>query len=280
MNRSTALDTRKTNQISRRSLLEWLGGGTVLALGGALAAACSSDPSPAGADSGSAGGVDAGIPDRGGGDLSAGDGGSAGATDLQLAGDGPFSFRPGKGDGKVFSGWGERTVDPQDLTALLRGWRLRVDGLVETPKTLTFAELLGLKRTDMTVDFHCVEGWSILDVPWNGVRLTDIFSLVKPKASATHVTFHTVGDTYNESLPLGVASEARTILGYGIGGSTLPLKHGFPLRLVVPRLQGYKSAKYVYRMELDDKPVDGFWVKAGYPYSAQVPASRLRPGKY
>lgn len=77
-----------------------------------------------------------------------------------------------------------------------------------------------------------------------------------------------------------LALESRTLLTYGVAGSTLPIKHGFPLRVVIPRLLGYKSAKFVYRVQLTDKPVHGYWVKAGYPYEGAVPAKRLRPGKY
>ena len=79
---------------------------------------------------------------------------------------------------------------------------------------------------------------------------------------------------------MDIALEPRTLLGYGIGGSTLPLGHGFPVRMVIPRLLGYKSAKYVERIEFSDHPVDGFWVAAGYPYDGNVPASRLREGKW
>lgn len=120
----------------------------------------------------------------------------------------------------------------------------------------------------------------MLDVPWNGVHLSSLLGLVGARPAATHVTFHTVGGQYNESLPLDVALEPRTLLAYGAGGNTLPLEHGFPLRAVIPRLLGYKNAKYVHRIELTDRPVEGFWVQAGYPYDGLVPASRLRPGKY
>ena len=103
-------------------------------------------------------------------------------------------------------------------------------------------------------DFHCVEGWSVYDVQWNGVHLQRLFDLVQPTAAATYVTFHTLGDIYNESLKLDVALEPRTILGYGVGGNTLPVEHGFPLRVVIPRLLGYKNAKYIERIELTDAP--------------------------
>ena len=89
-----------------------------------------------------------------------------------------------------------------------------------------------------------------------------------------------VGGVYNESLPISIALEPKTMLAYGVAGDTLPLAHGFPLRVVIARLLGYKNAKYVDRIELTDAPVNGFWVNAGYPYDGEVPEQRLREGKY
>ena len=192
-----------------------------------------------------------------------------------------FPFQPGGGTGDpVFDNWPVRTVDAQDLTAILASWRLSVDGMIDAPGTYSFGELGSLPRQDQVTDFHCVEGWSVHDVPWNGVRLATVLELAEVRSAATHVTFHTIGGKYNESLPLAVALEDRTLLAYGVAGSTIPLDNGFPLRLVVPRLLGYKNAKYVDRIELTDRPVEGFWVAAGYDYDGEVPAQRLRPGKY
>lgn len=226
-------------EITRRSLLEWLGTETVLALGGELLAACRAWAAPA-----------------------------------------DLPFRPGEREGRIFEDWGVRTVDPQDLTQILATWRLEVGGLVDRPHTYFFADLTALPRTDLTADFHCVEGWSVLDVPWNGVLLGELLERAGPQPGATHVNFRTVRDAYNESLPLGVAREPETLLAYGVQGATLPLSHGFPLRVVVPRLLGYKSCKYVYRIELASKPLHGYWVGRGYDYLGEVPERRLRPGKY
>jgi DMSO/TMAO reductase YedYZ molybdopterin-dependent catalytic subunit len=103
---------------------------------------------------------------------------------------------------------------------------------------------------------------------------------VSPTSLASHLTFHCIGGTYLESLPISVAREAKSILAYGVGESSLPLSHGFPVRVVVPRLLGYKNAKYVERIEVTDHPETGYWEKFGYPYDAPVPPTRLRPGKY
>jgi hypothetical protein len=254
--------------VSRRSLIEWLGKASVIALGADLLSACMSTRSVMVYPGPGSGGPDAGT----------GTGDDPGAGEEPSGGN--FPFQPGGTDKEIFGGWGERTVDGQDLEEILASWRLRIDGLVAGPALLTFADLIRLPRRDQVTDFHCVEGWSVYDVPWNGVHLSQIFGIVRPKPEAAYVAFHTIGGEYNESLPLSVALEPKTILAYGIDGSTIPLRHGFPLRVVVPRLLGYKNAKYVERIELTDEPLYGYWVKAGYPYGGEVPAGRLREGKY
>jgi len=262
---------------SRRTVLEWLGKGAVLALGAPLLEACASlDSGPVSPDD---------VPPDAPPDADAVADMSETSEATPETTDGStdaanFPFRPGDGTLDVYRDWNVRTVDAQDLADILATWRLTIDGMVDNPLTFTFAELTALARQDQVTDFHCVEGWSVYDVPWNGVSFSTLFERVRPRPEATYVAFHTIGEAYNESLPIAVAREPRTILGYGVGGATLPLPHGFPLRVVVPRLLGYKNAKYVQRIELTDRPLLGYWVRAGYPYAGEVPASRLRPGKY
>jgi DMSO/TMAO reductase YedYZ molybdopterin-dependent catalytic subunit len=231
--------------------LRWLGSSTVLALGGSALSACMGESRETQRPR---------------------DGGGSEASSL--------GFQPGSGEGAIFDDWNERTVDPQNLADILADWTLTVDGLVASPLTLGFAELLALERQEQVTDFHCVEGWSVYDVPWQGVKLSRVLDLAGADTAATHVTFHSIGEQYGESLPMPVARESRTLLGYGVGGSTLPLAHGFPLRLVVPLLLGYKNSKYLLRVEGSDHPVTGYWETFGYPYDGEVPASRLRPDKY
>ena len=261
--------------MGRRSVLEWLGGGAVLALGAAVIGC--DDAAPAAVLSPDSMPGDLGVPrDL---ELAPDFGPDQGLGDL-YAPNGAFPFNPGAGGNKVFKTWWERTVDPQDIKKILAGWSLRVDGLVDQPRTFTFAELVAFERHSMIKDFHCVEGWSIYDIPWDGVRLSTLLAAVQPKSTATHVSFHTIDSKYNESVPLAVAGEPSSMLGYGVGGNTLPLKHGFPLRVVIPRLLGYKNAKFVDRVELTNKELHGYWVAAGYPYKGEVSTHRLRKGKY
>ena len=232
---------------TRRSLLSWMGKGCVLALAGRGLTACST------------------------------------ATDFSqnapwngCDGSG-FSFEPGNCSTLA---WSERTVDPQQLEDILAGWQLTVGGMVDTEITLDFEQLVSLPSHNPLMDFHCVEGWSVYDVRWNGVHLHELFGQAGVQAAATHVNFLTLGGEYNESIQLDVALETNTILAYGVGGSSLPLRHGFPTRIVIPRLFGYKSAKYVERIELSNSPIEGYWVQRGYSYDGEVPSGRLREGKY
>ena len=304
-NESTPISTE------RRSLLEWLGAATVLGLASPLVQACGGGGGDDtahldAADGGPDGRGDARIPDDAADGESA-DGANADASPDALADTGadpsevdglpevsgdPTSLDPAACQGElpptasspsshpIFDGWNVRTVDEQSLADLLANWRLRVDGLVASPRTFTFCELLTLGVVRQVTDFHCVEGWSVYDVPWDGVPLQALLDAVQPLPEATHLAIGCRGDVYAESLPLAVAREPRTLLGLGIDGHTLPLTHGFPARLVVPRLLGYKNPKYVLTLTLTDTELVGFWPKYGYPVSGEVPAERLRPGKY
>ena len=232
---------------TRRSLFSWLGKGCVLALAGRGLTGCHNPTNPNGDDE---------------------------WTDCDRL---SFEFTPGACD---IDNWGERTVDPQRLDNILANWQLSVGGLVENELSLNFDQLVALPSHDPVVDFHCVEGWSVYDVPWNGVLLSELLNQAGVLSDATHVNFLTLGDEYNESLPLDVARERNTLMAYGIGGSSLSIKHGFPARIVIPRLYGYKSAKYVERIELSDHSIEGFWVERGYSYEGEVGPGRLREGKY
>jgi DMSO/TMAO reductase YedYZ molybdopterin-dependent catalytic subunit len=245
------------SKVERRTVLGWLGNATVLALGGDVLSACLGTNTARGR------------PDDAGAER------PAGAADAQ-----GFDFHPGPGTAPIFSDWYENTVDTQNLADILANWTLTVDGMASNPLSLGFADLIALARQDQVTDFHCVEGWSVDDVPWNGVSLASMLDLAGAAPSATYVSFYSVGGEYSESLPISVAREPRTLLGYGVGGSTLPLAHGFPLRLVVPRLFGYKNAKYLSRIEVTDHALTGFWEQYGYSYDGEVPAELLRPGKY
>lgn len=164
-----------------------------------------------------------------------------------------------------------------------------MDGLVETPRTLSYAELRALPQNLHIADFHCVEGWSIEDVPWGGVFFTDVFRLVKPTSEARYVIFHSLGETrhqpkgwkhYVESFLLEdlVRHPCRYLLALDLAGEPLEDARGAPARVVCPYDLAYKSIKFVRRMEFSSTKQPGWWTMASsiYPWDARVPASRLR----
>lgn len=168
-------------------------------------------------------------------------------------------------------------------------FRLSIGGMVGNSRDLAYGELLALSRISQTSDFHCVEGWSVKDIVWEGFRFAEIVRIARPLPGARYAVFHSLGETssaprgqrhYIECLPVeALVDPAREcLLALAISGKPLPHDHGAPLRLVAPPDLGYKSIKYVRRIEFVADPVPGWWTLANpvYPADAPVPASRLR----
>jgi len=149
-------------------------------------------------------------------------------------------------------------------------WTLKVNGLVDRPLTLDAAGWQALPRFDETADFHCVEGWSVSGVRWGGVTPATILKQAKARPEGSYLVFHAYTGEYVDSLPIGLALDPQTVLADTMDGAPLPAKHGGPLRLVVPKQLGYKSVKWVTRIEVTDKPVQGFWEQRGYQSNAPI----------
>ncbi len=170
----------------------------------------------------------------------------------------------------MFGSFPVRSVERTVPATPSRGWVVTVDRLVETPLTIDVATLQTLERLDQTVDFHCVEGWSVQDVRWGGVAPAVLLDMAGLKPGATHVTFHAAGGVYRDGLPLDLVLHPRTVLADRLNGEPLPGDHGGPLRLVVPDQLAYKSVKWVERLEVTDEQIDGYWEERGYPVDAPV----------
>ena len=142
-------------------------------------------------------------------------------------------------------------------------WRLQIGGLVENPLHWTLPEFLALPQQDFVSDIHCVTQWSRFDNHWRGVAVKTLLDLVKPKAEAGHVVFHSY-DGYTTNVKLSVFAEANALLAHSWEGQPIPREHGGPVRVVIPDWYFWKSAKWVTRIELAAEDRPGFWEVRGY----------------
>src|SRR5712691_3204646 len=149
-------------------------------------------------------------------------------------------------------------------------WRLKIDGLVELPLELTYADLKTLPRAEQVSDFHCVTGWSVTKVHWAGVRFRDLLAAAKPLPSAKALAFVSAEKPYVDSLTLEQAYLADAMLAYEMDGQPLPRPHGAPARVVIPEMYGYKNTKWVERIVVMPAPIDGYWEVRGYDRNAWV----------
>jgi DMSO/TMAO reductase YedYZ molybdopterin-dependent catalytic subunit len=145
----------------------------------------------------------------------------------------------------------------------LRNFRLRVFGRVRHPCELSWEELQALPRQRIRADFHCVEGWSVPDLVWEGVPAAAILHLVRPEPEAAWVLAHG-HEGYTTTVPFAYFSRPDTLLAFSLNGEPLPPQHGWPLRLVVPSLYAWKSAKYLVALEFLRDLRRGHWEEKGY----------------
>lgn len=169
-------------------------------------------------------------------------------------------------------------------TALARGrfasYRLIVDGAVDRPQAFALARLQRMAQRAQITRHDCVEGWSAI-AQWSGVRVADVLSAVSPRSDARYVVFHTFdrdasGTPYYESLDMHQAAHPQTILALQMNGRPLSIDHGGPVRLRVPTQLGYKSAKWVQRIEVVGTLATifggkgGYWEDQGYEWFAGI----------
>src|SRR5215510_8922121 len=185
-------------------------------------------------------------------------------------------------------------------------WRLKIEGHVETPLTLTMDDLRNMPSYELIGVLECAGNGRVFYNPpvaglqwtngavgngrWRGVRLTDVLQRAGIKAGAVEVLFDgadvplgTMAD-FQRSIPLKKALDPNTLLAYAMNGETLPVKHGFPLRAVVPGWAGDSWMKWVTTVRVLDEPATGFWMKNAYLYPKKavapgtaVPAEEMTP---
>lgn len=161
-----------------------------------------------------------------------------------------------------------------------RSYNLVVDGLVDRPQRLSMQALLAMMNVSQITRHDCVEGWSAI-AQWQGIRLRDVVAMAAPRANARFVVFHSFdrdanGTPYYESLSLEQAAHPQTLLALRQNGAPITADRGAPVRLTVPTQLGYKSAKWVRRIEVVSTlaPLGsgkgGYWEDQGYEWYAGI----------
>ena len=166
-------------------------------------------------------------------------------------------------------------------------WRLKVDGLVSNPLSLSVDDIKRLPQRTQITKHDCVEGWSAIGM-WTGVPLGLILKAAALKPNARYAVFHCADNLtgepakggeqspgqYYESIDLIDAFHPQTLIAYALNGNALDVPHGAPLRLRVERQLGYKQAKYIERIEITDSFAHlaggkgGYWEDRGYEWYA------------
>ncbi|HWQ18339.1 MAG TPA: sulfite oxidase-like oxidoreductase [Methanotrichaceae archaeon] len=151
---------------------------------------------------------------------------------------------------------GVRRIDPSE-------WKLTISGLVENERSFTLPEFMSLPMVKVFSDIHCVTSWSKLDNLWEGVSTLALKDLVKILPDARFAIIHAPGN-FTTNLSLDDFFQEDVLLAVKHDGKPITADHGAPVRLVVPRLYFWKSAKWVTGIEFtkDDRP--GFWESHGY----------------
>lgn len=145
----------------------------------------------------------------------------------------------------------------------LAKWTIRLFGEVEAEKTLTYPQFLALPRVRVLSDIHCVTGWSMLDNLWDGVAASEMIKQVKLRPEARFVMVHGYKD-YSANLSLEDFLGLDVLFTARLNDKPLPAEHGYPIRLLVPRLYLWKSAKWVTAVEFMRTERLGFWESRGY----------------
>jgi DMSO/TMAO reductase YedYZ molybdopterin-dependent catalytic subunit len=145
----------------------------------------------------------------------------------------------------------------------LATWKLSIIGLVEEEVHFTWDEFMALPQTTLRSDIHCVTHWSKFDNDWTGVTIADLMKHVKVKPEAKHVMVHSYGG-YTTNIPIAELLDNDVILAHTHAGEPLEKQHGWPMRLVVPKLYFWKSAKWMRGLVFTAEEKPGFWEMYGY----------------
>ncbi len=151
-------------------------------------------------------------------------------------------------------------------------WTLQVAGLFSQPRPLTQADLMGYPAVLQTMTISCISnpigGDLIGTSTWVGARLRDVLADLGLRPEAQQLAIM-AADGFYESVTMADMRDPRTLLVYGMNGATLPIEHGFPLRIYIPNHYGMKQPKWITRIEAIEHAGPGYWVERGWSMDAR-----------
>jgi DMSO/TMAO reductase YedYZ molybdopterin-dependent catalytic subunit len=163
----------------------------------------------------------------------------------------------------VVTSWPVLTYGPTPHIDLSQ-WALTIDGEVNKPLTLNWAQFNELPVTTMETDIHCVTRWSKLGMEWMGVSVDELIDRAGGLTPSAHHLIASCYGGYTTNLPVADVTGGRALVATKAEGQPLPPEHGGPARLFVPHLYFWKSAKYVNKLTFTDRDHPGFWEVNGY----------------
>lgn len=168
------------------------------------------------------------------------------------------------------------SVTAREPAVTQEDYRLTVGGLVDHPQVFSWSGLADLPQTRLTRDFQCVTGWRVPDVHWSGVALPDLLDHVGVRDGAKVVRFGSLDGRYTETLTLPQARRRDVLVATHMLGKPVTRAHGGPVRLYVAPMYGYKSLKWLGRIDVLAKADVGYWEALGYDVNAWVGSSNGR----
>ena len=162
----------------------------------------------------------------------------------------------------VFKAGGMPTIDP-------RGYSLFVGGLVGKARQFSWLEILAMPKSRVNCRLTSVSGWSVR-ADWEGVRWEDFLREIVVLSKADHVRFVSVGGGYSTTVAVTDLRHPRVLFAYNVNGKPIEPEYGGPLRMVIPNLWGYKSCKWLGRIQFVDQLEGGYWEDRGYTRSGTI----------
>jgi DMSO/TMAO reductase YedYZ molybdopterin-dependent catalytic subunit len=167
-------------------------------------------------------------------------------------------------------GWRIYAINPPWPEFHPARYTLEVSGHVRNPVRLSWDEVMGLPSARQTTDFHCVTGWTVGSVHWEGIRLQTLWDMVEPLPEARYANFVSLEEPYVDTLSLRQTTLPNVMLAHHMDGAPLTRAHGAPLRLVIPEMYGYKNVKWLTEIHVVSQAIDGYWENLGYDRDAWV----------